>query len=69
MISPPKETKTLMKELKAWMKNNRGGVKEIAKELGVERQTVLNWASGHRTPMLKHWFALQEFLDKKRSAE
>jgi DNA-binding XRE family transcriptional regulator len=67
--APPKETQQLIKDIKAWAKKNRGGASEIARELGVERQTVTNWLAGRRTPMLKHWFALQKFLDKKVGSE
>jgi transcriptional regulator with XRE-family HTH domain len=68
--NPPKETKQLIKEAKAWAKRRRGGATEIARELGVERQTVTNWLAGRRTPMLKHWFALEKFLaGRKESPE
>jgi DNA-binding XRE family transcriptional regulator len=65
MESPLKEIKRLIKELKAWANKNRGGASEIAKEVGVERQTVTNWLAGRRTPQLKYWIPLQKFLDQK----
>ena len=65
--APPKQVETLIQELRTWTKNTRGGTGQIARELGVERQTVANWISGHRTPMLKHWLSLQAFMEKKKS--
>jgi len=60
-----KETKALIREAKVWAKKNRGGIPEIAKALGVERQTVANWISGHRTPTREHSIAIRKFLDQK----
>jgi transcriptional regulator with XRE-family HTH domain len=69
MTEVSKEIRKLLKEAKAWAKKNRGGASEIGKALGVERQTVANWISGHRTPMVEHLIALEKFLEKKRRGE
>ena len=66
MDRPPKESKEIIKELKSWAKQRRGRPGEIAANLGVTRATVTNWLNGRRTPLLKHWFALQKFLEKIR---
>ena len=65
MDRPPKESKEIIKELKEWSAKQRGRPGLIAEDLGVTRATVTNWLNGRRTPLLKHWFALQKFLDNK----
>jgi hypothetical protein len=63
------QTKKILKELKSWCKKNRGGPGQVARELEVERQTVANWISGHRTPQLAHLSQLERFLEKKARGE
>jgi DNA-binding XRE family transcriptional regulator len=67
MESPVKEIKRLLRELKAWAKKRKhGAAAEIARAVGVERQTVTNWIAGRRMPQLKYWVPLQKFLDQKK---
>jgi plasmid maintenance system antidote protein VapI len=60
------ETEKLMGELKAWADAEYGRRADVARMLGVPRQRVTNWISGHGTPTLEQGLRLQAFLKKQR---
>jgi DNA-binding XRE family transcriptional regulator len=51
-----------MKELNAWANQESGRRSDLAKHLGVSRQTVTNWLAGRRNPRLVYWLKLKKFL-------
>jgi predicted transcriptional regulator len=58
----------MMNDLNAWCSVEFGRQRQLAKELGVSEQIVSHWIKGRRTPRLKHWLKLQEFLKAQRKA-
>jgi transcriptional regulator with XRE-family HTH domain len=63
---PPEELDRLMAELKSWCKAHHGEQKKLAQSLGITEQLLSNWIAGRKTPGLKNYLALQEFLKKQR---
>ena len=42
------------------------GQAEVARQLGVPRQTLHNWLSGNREPLARAWLKIQAFLKEQR---
>jgi DNA-binding XRE family transcriptional regulator len=61
------EIERVINELKELAGEEYGGQSELARKLGVPRQRINDWFTGKRTPELKAWLKIQEFLrDQKR---
>jgi DNA-binding XRE family transcriptional regulator len=61
-----RETEQLINQLKAWAAEERGRQSEIARILGVSRQSVSEWFSGKAVPNWETGLKIQAFL-KTRS--
>ena len=61
----PTESDKLLKRLKAWADKKSGRRSEIARTIGVSRQTVTNWLAGRRNPTLEDGLKIQVFLSKR----
>ncbi len=60
------EVATLMAELRAYCKGERGRHRDLAEELGVREDVLANWLRLHRTPNLKNWLKLKAVARKIR---
>jgi DNA-binding transcriptional regulator YiaG len=60
------EYNKLREQLRTWCKAGRGRQKKIAETLGVSKQLVSGWLSGHRIMSLDEWLQIQAFLKKQR---
>jgi hypothetical protein len=56
----------VLNDLTEWCGAEFGRQRMLAKELGVSEQVVSHWIYRRRTPRLKHWLRLQEFLKRQR---
>jgi DNA-binding transcriptional regulator YiaG len=66
---PPKESETLIAELKAWADEKYGRRSELARMLDLSPQLVSDWFAGRKTPTLDTGLQLQAFLKKQRRAK
>ena len=66
---PPKESETLIAELKAWADEKYGRRSELARMLDLSPQLVSDWLAGRKTPTLDTGLQLQAFLKKQRRAK
>jgi transcriptional regulator with XRE-family HTH domain len=62
---PPK-TQKLIDELREYCDEERGRRAEIAKLIGIKRQSITDWFSGRQQPTAEQILEVQEFLDKQR---
>jgi DNA-binding XRE family transcriptional regulator len=60
------ETDKLLAELKEWCSQKRGRQAEIAKMLGITRQSINEWFTGDSSPSLEAGLKVQAFLRKQR---
>ena len=60
------EVESLIAELKAWCKAQRGRNLEIATMLEVSPQLVSDWLSRRADPRLEEFFKLRDFLKAQR---
>ena len=63
---PDAEVTRLLRELQNWCSEKRGRNTEIAKMLGVSRQTVSDWFAGRSVPTLSTGLKIQAFLQRER---
>jgi DNA-binding XRE family transcriptional regulator len=63
---PPEEFQKLIDELVTWSDLEPGRRSNLARHLGVSRQTVTNWLAGRRNPRLESWLKLRAFLKQQR---
>ena len=56
----------VLNDLNEWCGEEFGRQRRLAKEIGVSEQVVSHWLNRRRTPRLKHWLKLQEFLKKQK---
>lgn len=63
----PARTEKLLAELKAWCDQERGRQSEVARLLGISRQTVSDWfrPEKHKQPTAEQALALLEFLKQQ----
>jgi transcriptional regulator with XRE-family HTH domain len=59
------ELKRLMSELRDVCRVP-GRQQEVAKEMGVSAQVLSNWLTGIRSPSLRSFFKIREFLDRQK---
>jgi transcriptional regulator with XRE-family HTH domain len=62
---PPK-TQKLLDELREYCDEKRGRRAEIAKLIGIKRQSITDWFSGRQQPTAEQILEIQEFLEKQR---
>jgi DNA-binding XRE family transcriptional regulator len=60
------EIQRVINELKEWAGEEYGGQSALARQLGVPRQRINDWFTGKRTPELKSWLKIQEFLRNQK---
>jgi hypothetical protein len=64
-----REYNILREQLRSWCQAGRGRQKKIAEALGVSKQLVSGWLSGHRIMSLNEWLQIQAFQKKQRRAK
>jgi DNA-binding transcriptional regulator YdaS (Cro superfamily) len=62
---PPK-TQKLLDALEVWCDKERGRRAEIAKLIGIKRQSVTDWFSGRQQPTAEQILTIQELLAKQK---
>jgi transcriptional regulator with XRE-family HTH domain len=62
----PPRTQKLLDELRAYCDKQRGRRTEIAKLIGIKRQSITDWFSGRQQPTAEQILEVQEFLAKQR---
>jgi len=61
------EVARLLGELRAWCAEKRGRQTQIAKMLGITRQSINDWLSGKTVPTLAAGLKIQAFLRQQKS--
>lgn len=59
-------------QVKAWIKKGvqqHGGVRALARIMGVHDNTIRNWRNGKNEPVSKHYLWLQKRFSKSRSKD
>jgi DNA-binding XRE family transcriptional regulator len=62
----PPRVKQFMAELRAWADQKRGRRVELAKFLGLPRQTITDWLGERQNPTAEQLLAIQEYLRNRR---
>jgi DNA-binding XRE family transcriptional regulator len=63
---PPEETAKLIAELRAWCDEKRGRQSQLARMLGIKRQSINEWFTGDSSPTLETGLKIQAFLRRER---
>jgi transcriptional regulator with XRE-family HTH domain len=56
----------LLRDLKDWCQNHRGGQKKLAKKLGVSESRFSHWLAGRRGIPLKFGLEILQFLEREK---
>ena len=63
---PDEEIARLLAELRVWCDEKRGRQTQIAKMLGLPRQSINDWFAGKSVPTLQAGLKIQAFLRQER---
>jgi DNA-binding XRE family transcriptional regulator len=63
---PDEEIARLLAELRVWCDEKRGRQAQIAKMLGLPRQSINDWFAGKSVPTLQAGLKIQAFLRQER---
>ena len=66
MPEPGREIDTLMEELRAWVREERGRQGLVARAIGASKQTVSAWVKGESVPTWQLGIKLQAFLKAQK---
>jgi DNA-binding transcriptional regulator YiaG len=61
-------TEELIAEIEKWCAQKRGRQSELARTLGIKRQTVQAWIRRERRPTTEQALAIIELLENQRSS-